>query len=82
MALVVNFSSTAIMYLYHNLQLLWVYIFSVAASFDPKFAHNDLTSVAIPVDISKFYNSRAFAAGPNDANMDGSGSKKFSQWCK
>lgn len=28
---------------------------------------------SVPIDISNLFNSRAFAAGPNDANMDGIG---------
>jgi hypothetical protein len=43
------------------------------ASFDPKFAQDGGISNAIPIDISCLYNSRAFAVGPNDANMDGLG---------
>ncbi|RDW72240.1 alpha-L-fucosidase [Coleophoma crateriformis] len=47
---------------------------STQVFFNPKYAKNVNTSIAIPVNISCLYNNRAFAARPNDADMDGSGS--------
>jgi hypothetical protein len=56
-----------------------ILFFVVAAShveglFNPKFWHYGDTSISLPIDISNLYDSRAFASGPNDANMDGLGS--------
>ncbi|TVY14987.1 Tissue alpha-L-fucosidase [Lachnellula arida] len=56
------------------IQLFVVVSHSVQGSFNPKYTQNVETSIAIPIDISGLWNSRAFASGPNDADMDGSGS--------
>ncbi len=42
---------------------------------DPKNAAHEIGSPSIPIDLSHLYNNRAFAAKPNDANMDGLGSE-------
>ena len=56
-------------------QLVALHVVSAQCALNRKYAAGVAVSAAIPVDLSGFYNSRAFASGPDDANMDGSGSQ-------
>lgn len=63
------------MYATHVVHILAVCVISVSCALDPKYAQDSISAIALPVDISGYYNSRAFASEPNDADMDGLGSK-------
>ena len=74
-----QFLVSVAMYLQSSIQLFVVGACSVQGLFNPKYWRDGEASIALPIDISSYYNNRAFAAGPNAANMDGSGSKICSQ---
>lgn len=51
------------------------YLGTTHSLIDPKHADNDIipNKLSVPIDISSLFNNRAFAARPDDANMDGIG---------